>query len=472
MWWQEKVFYELYVPSFSDGNGDGIGDFKGIISKLDYLKELGVGAIWLTPFYSSPKVDNGYDISDYKNVDSDYGTMEEFEFFMAEAKKRNIKVIADLVLNHVSDKHFWFQEAKKSKDNPYRNYFFWEKEIPNNWESFFSGSAWELDKNTNEYYYHKFAPEQVDLNWTNPKVKEELFDVMKFWLDKGLDGFRLDVINFLTCKGIGKDNPKNEKGEQDHKFDINQDGILEIISELSTYVKSFGDKFLVGEIGSDKIEILKKYSGDKLLDVVFNFNLGSKEKFDTKEFYNEIISMEKDLKSLPTLFFSSHDMSRHISRFGEKEKDIERAKAVATLFLTGYGVPFIYYGDEFGMTDRIVNSVEEMKDIQGITNYKSSIEKGLSHEEALKKANEKNRDKSRAIGEWDKISVEENNPESLLNYYKYLIKLRNNNKILQYGKYKKIEHKDETIIFVREYKNKEVEVCIDFKNNKSQINFK
>lgn len=483
-WWKETVFYELYMPSFNDSNGDGKGDFKGIIEKLDYLENLGITGIWLTPFYQSPKIDNGYDISDYYSVDSDYGTMEDFEEFVDQAHKRGIKVIADLVLNHTSDQHEWFQEAKKSKDNSYRDYYIWKKN-PNNWESFFSGSAWEWDEVTNEYYYHKFAVGQVDLNWSNPKVREETNKILEFWMDKGIDGFRLDVINFMTCEGITEDNPMDEKGEQDHKFDINQPGILDAIGGINKCVKSYGDKFLVGEIGSENLDVLKRYRDDGLLDVVFNFNLGSKKKFDAKEFYDEIEKMEKDLNGYPTIFFGSHDMPRHMSRFGESKRDIERAKAIATFILTTKGVPFLYYGDEIGMTNLVANTLEEINDIQGRTNYKMERQKGGSHREALKIANEKTRDKSRSPMQWNSkgnsgfttgipwikinenykiLNVEDeiNRIDSLFNHYKKMIKLRKIEETLSYGEYKNLKYIDGLISFERVYEGERVYIYINF----------
>ena len=482
-WWKESVFYEIYMPSFKDSNGDGIGDFGGIVEKLDYLKQLGVNAIWLTPFYKSPKVDNGYDISDYCSVDADYGTMQDFEQFIVEAHKRDIKVIADMVLNHTSTEHEWFKESQKSKDNPYRDYYIWRDE-PNNYESFFSGSAWEYDDKTKQYYYHKFAKEQADLNWTNPKVMEETKKILKFWLDKGVDGFRFDVINFLTCEEVTSDNP-SEDGKQLHKYDINQNGILKTITEICSFVKSFGDKFLVGEIGSDKLDILTQYQNQNILDVVFNFNLGSKPRFDSEEIFNELVQMNKSMTGLPTLFFSSHDMSRHMSRFGETKRDVGRAKAIASLMMTAVGVPFLFEGDELGMTDLISASIDEMNDIQGVTNYKTALAKGKTPDEALVIANDSSRDKSRSPIQWDNsgnagfttgkpwLKVNENYREvniqaellksdSLLNTYIKLIKLRKTEEVLSYGRYTNLSFKAGLLQFTRSYQGSEIIVYINF----------
>ncbi|MFA6076103.1 MAG: alpha-glucosidase [Negativicutes bacterium] len=484
IWWKETVFYELYMPSFCDSNNDGIGDFRGITQKLGYLADLGIKGIWLTPFYPSPKVDNGYDVSDYCGIDSDYGTMDDFSDFINKAHSLGIKVIVDIVINHTSDKHPWFIESRKSKDNPYRDYYIW-RSAPNNWESFFSGSAWEFDVATGEYYYHKFAKEQVDLNWTNPKILAEVKAILKFWLDAGVDGFRFDVINYLTCAGITADNPVNEQGEQEHQNDINQQGVASVIGEICEYVRSFGALFTVGEVGSDKLAVLKNYQGESLLDVVFNFNLGSVKDFDSRLIFNEIRNMETELPGFPTLFFSSHDMSRYISRFGETERDIERAKAVAALMLCLKGIPFIYFGDEIGMTDLNVDSINDINDIQGRNNFVTAIRDGKSPEQALEIANRNNRDKSRSPMQWNaasgagftkgrnwlkinpnhaivNVETEKANAASLLNCYKKLINLRNTESCLMYGEYQELTYTDGLIKFVRKVVSEEIVVFVNF----------
>lgn len=483
-WWKDSTFYEIYMPSFKDGNGDGIGDFAGITSKLDYLKDLGIGGLWLTPFYPSPKVDNGYDISGYKAIDPDYGTMEDFENFIKEAHKREIRVIADLVLNHTSSLHPWFQESKSAKDHPKRDWYIWKDE-PNNWESFFGGSAWEYDKETSQYYYHAFAKEQVDLNWANPEVKEAMFDVMKFWLEKGIDGFRLDVINFLKVNDSFRDNPfDTEKKEQNHLFDKDQEGILMIIEEIAAFVHQYPDKFLVGEVGSEDLEILKRYSGPNKLDVVFNFNIGSITEFQVDRLFRALEETERAYceEQFPTLFFSSHDMSRYISRFGGGE---ERAKLVATFMLTAKGVPFIYYGDEIGMRDWVTDDIALMKDVQGLTAYKLALQSSQTHEEAVTIANDKSRDKSRTPMQWDssslvgfshhrpwitipkdayKMNVEDqqNVPDSMLSFYKHLLKIRKEHSSLRSGKYGFLRHKDGMIYFNRIDDVEKVHVVLNF----------
>lgn len=481
-WWKQSVFYEIYMPSFCDGNNDGIGDFKGITSKLDYLKNLGIDGIWLTPFYKSPKIDNGYDISDYYQIDPDYGTIQDFERLIQEAHQRGIRVIADLVLNHTSSEHQWFQESKSSKDHPKRDWYIWRDE-PNNWESFFGGTAWEYDAESQQYYYHAFAKEQVDLNWANPAVKQAMFKVMKFWLEKGVDGFRLDVINFLKVNNSFVDNPYDGE-EQVHLYDKDQDGVLSVISEIQEFVHQYPDKFLVGEVGSEDLEILKHYSGLDLLDVVFNFNIGSIVEFDAYKLYQQLAATDDAYNEaqIPTLFFSSHDMSRYVSRFGGNE---DRAKVIATLMLTAKGIPFIYFGDEIGMRDWISDDIAKMKDVQGIMGYKLALEAGKSHEEALAIANEKSRDKSRTPMQWNSqahvgfseglpwITIPEeandvtvegqmSNPESMLSFYKSLLKLRKEHSCLQFGDYEVIRYENDMISFVRKDSVEKIVVALNF----------
>lgn len=364
-WWKETVFYQIYMPSYADSNGDGYGDFKGMTNKLDYLKELGVKGIWLTPFLTSPKVDNGYDVANYYEVDPTYGNKADFDIFLKEAHKRGIKVIMDMVLNHTSTDSKWFQEAQKSKDNPYRDYYIWRDEL-NNWESFFGGTAWQKDTLTNQYYYHKFDKRMADLNWANPKVVAEIQKVLRFWLDTGVDGFRLDVINFLNTDGITTDNPiKN--GVQEHLNDISQSGVKEAMKKIKSVVNEYDNRFVVGEIGSDKIEVLNQYQSPDLLDVVFNFNFGSIDTFSAQRIFDELESMEKNGSNYPTLFFGSHDMPRMIDRLADG--NTERAEALAALILTAKGVPFVYYGEEIGMHNITAQTMEEMVDVQGKTQY-------------------------------------------------------------------------------------------------------
>lgn len=480
-WWKESVFYQIYMPSYADSNGDGYGDFKGMTEKLDYLQNLGIKGIWLTPFLTSPKVDNGYDVANYYEVDPTYGNKADFDTFLNESHKRGIKVIIDMVFNHTSTDSKWFQESRKSKDNPYRDYYIWKDE-PNNWESFFGGTAWEKDPITNQYYYHKFDKRMADLNWSNPKVVAEIQNVLRFWLNSGVDGFRLDVINFLTTNGITKDNPMKD-GKQDHINDIDQEGVKNAMRIIKSTVNEYDNRFIVGEIGSDKIEVLKQYQSQDLLDVVFNFNFGSIKKFSTQRIFDELQSMEKNMSNYPTLFFGSHDMPRMIDRLADGKTD--RAIALTALMLTAKGVPFIYYGEEIGMHNIIAKNINEMVDIQGRTHYKLAIEKGKNNAEALLEGNEHNRDKSRSPMQWNStvfagfskekswikinsdykktnVHVLESQKSAILNSYKKLIALRNKEKVLQYGTYENLEYSKDQISFTRLFEGEKITVIINF----------
>lgn len=480
-WWKESVFYQIYMPSYADSNGDGYGDFKGMTQKLDYLQSLGVRGIWLTPFLTSPKVDNGYDIADYYEVDPTYGTKADFDLFLNEAHQRGIRVIIDMVLNHTSTDCKWFQESRKSKDNPYRDYYIWKDE-PNNWESFFGGTAWQKDSLTDQYYYHKFDVRMADLNWANPKVVTEVQNILRFWLDAGVDGFRLDVINFLNTDGITANNPTKD-GEQDHINDINQEGVKNAMRIIKSTVNEYDNRFIVGEIGSDKIEVLKQYQSQDLLDVVFNFNFGSIAEFSAQRIFDELQSMEKNMSNYPTLFFGSHDMPRMIDRLADGNPD--RATALAALMLTAKGVPFIYYGEEIGMHNIIAQNLDEMVDIQGRTQYQLALDEGKNPQDALLFGNKHNRDKSRSTMQWSgdafagfstekawikinpdykTVNVAALTPQknSILNTYKKLIALRNQEKVLQYGTYDNLECKEDQISFTRSFEGDKIMVIINF----------
>ena len=490
-WWKETVFYEIYMPSYKDGNGDGYSDFKGLTSKLDYIQQLGVKGIWLTPFLESPKVDNGYDVSDYHKVDPVYGTLDDFKVFLAEAHKRDISIIMDLVVNHTSTASHWFQEARKSKDNPYRDYYIWTDTI-NNWESFFGGSAWELDPLTNQYYYHQFDVKMADLNWGNPKVVKEIQQVFRFWLDMGVDGFRLDVINFLTTDGMTQDNPY-ENGGQVHRYDKDQAGVKAAMRTIKSTINEYPDRFVIGEIGSDKIDELKLYQSTDLLDVVFNFNFGSISKFSAQKIYDELVSMEKHMQNYPTLFFGSHDMPRLMNRLAAQ--DPARAEALAALILTAKGVPFVYYGEEIGMENIEATSLDEMKDIQARIQYKLALKKGVSKVEALKIGNQHNRDKSRSPMQWTdqafagfsdssawikvqanyttlNVAALEKQEGSLLNNYKKLIALRNSEPVLQYGEYVELAFSKDCISFTRIYEQVSVRCYFNFGERPIDISLK
>ena len=484
------------MASFQDGNGDGIGDFKGLTSRLDYLQDLGVNGLWITPFYPSPKVDNGYDVADYFNVDPDFGSLEDFDHFIEKAHARGIRVIIDVVLNHVSTEHAWFREAVSNPESKYRDYFFFQDE-PNGWESFFGGSAWEKEPDGTQVYYHKFAPEQADLNWQNKAVRDDMLRVLKFWLDRGVDGFRLDVINFLSCNGIGEENlHRDSKGRQIHDHDIDQPGIYDCISEICDFVRDYSarrgkESFLVGEVGHEELSKLAPYQRDDLLDVVFNFNLGSMGSFDIGEIHGQLVAMEDQLVGLPTIFFNSHDMARSMSRLCHD--NAEQAAALAALTLMAKGVSFLYFGEEIGMPDYIPQSVSEMQDVQAVNHYQLALAEGKSISEAYDKALEECRDKSRLYMQWndDKFSgfsrstpwigetapnnlpkVEEqiNDPDSLWHWYKTLIALRRDNPALNFGNYDILSLEKGLLTFARRRQNKIIHIQINFSDQKHPVN--
>jgi len=484
-WWRETVFYQVYLPSFKDGNGDGIGDFYGLIDQLDYLQTLGVSGIWVTPFYPSPLVDNGYDVSDYCAVAARFGTLEIFRRFIREAHARGIKVIIDVVLNHVSSEHPWFRDALNNPDSRYRDYFIFSRQ-PNNWQSFFGGSAWTPEADGEHYYYHKFSPQQVDLNWTNPKVMAEAKAVLDFWQDQGVDGFRLDVINFFTCAPMpGRDNPIGKDGEQEHIFDINQPGLEATLQELFAHARHRSGTFIVGEVGSQQLEELVRYQAPRLCDVVFNFNLGSLPHFDPEEIFTQLKKMDSLQQGEPTLFFSSHDMPRMMSRLAGG--DSARARALACLQLTGRGVPFIYAGEEIGMTDYIASNLQGMHDIQGINHYRLNLAKWGDPARAFEYALTKSRDNARSPLQWTSepdagfsqttpwmainpdypqvnAAAAKAAPDSLWNDYRRLIALRSRYPVFQYGTYESLNLEQNTLIFCRRHLREHVTVVIHLGN--------
>jgi len=480
-WWKESVFYQIYMPSFQDSDGNGYSDFSGMASRLDYLQALGIKGIWLTPFLKSPKVDNGYDVADYYEIDPVYGNTENFQNFLNEAHKRGIKVIMDMVVNHTSTDSKWFQESRKSRDNPYRDYYIW-RDKPNNWGSCFGGGAWAFDSLTNQYYLHKFDVRMADLNWSNPAVVKEVQNVLRYWLDLGIDGFRFDVINFLNTDDITTDNPIID-GKEQRQYNINQPGVKRAIAIIKSTVNEYKDRFTVGEVGNDQIDVLRIYQSPQLMDVVFNFNFGSIPNFSVTRLFTELKSMENNMSDYPTLFFGSHDNPRLMDRLAGGNTD--RAKALAALMLTAKGVPFIYYGEEIGMENITAATYDEIADVQGRTFYQLALNEGKTPVQALVWGNDHNRDKSRSPMQWDEsanagfssgkpwIKVNENfrtvnvqhslqQNNSILNTYKALLNLRNKEKTLQFGNYERLEQNDDRILFTRSYAGDKITVIVNF----------
>lgn len=407
-WWQKVVVYQIYPRSFQDTNGDGIGDLKGIISRLDYLQKLGIEAIWLSPVYQSPNDDNGYDISNYRAIMQEFGTMAELEQLIHEAKERGIRIILDLVVNHTSDEHPWFIEARKSKDNPYRDFYIWRNPVnntyPNDLKSIFSGPAWQYDEKTKQYYLHLFSQKQPDLNWENASVRQAVYDMMNFWIDKGIGGFRMDVIDLI---GKIPDKKITGNGPKLHKY----------LQEMNH--ATFGDKELltVGETWGATPEIAKLYSDParEELSMVFQFeHIGLDEVAGQSKWVSRPLQI-KELKTVfskwqtelgdngwNSLFWNNHDLPRIVSRWGNDEDYHEKsAKMLAILLHCMKGTPYIYQGEEIGMTNHVVTDIEEVEDIESRNMYFQQLSAGQSKETLLKAINQKGRDNARTPMQWD-----------------------------------------------------------------------
>ena len=407
-WWHSSVVYQIYPRSFNDSNGDGIGDINGIREKLDYLKELGIDVIWLSPVYKSPNDDNGYDISDYCDIMDEFGTMEDMDNLLKEANERGIKILMDLVVNHTSDEHKWFIEAKKSKDNEYRDYYIWRDPVdghePNDLGSTFSGSAWQYDETTGQYYLHLFSKKQPDLNWENENVRSEVYKMMNFWVDKGIGGFRMDVIDL-----IGK--------VPDEMITGNGPKLHEYLQEMNKAALEGNDLLTVGETWGATPEVAKLYSNPerKELSMVFQFEhigldqIEGKEKWDLKEL--ELLDLKKVLSKWQTelegqgwnsLFWNNHDLPRIVSRWGnDKEYRVLSAKMFATLLHGMKGTPYIYQGEELGMTNVKFEDINEYNDIESLNMYKDRLSKGYTHDEIMESIYAKGRDNARTPMQWD-----------------------------------------------------------------------
>ncbi|MCU9612664.1 alpha-glucosidase [Caldibacillus lycopersici] len=492
-WWQTAVVYQIYPRSFQDSNGDGIGDLQGIITRLDYLENLGISAIWLSPVYQSPNDDNGYDISDYQNIMTEFGTMEDMDELIKQAEKRNIKIIMDLVVNHTSDEHQWFIESRKGKDNPYRDYYIWRDPVngrkPNDLRSIFSGSAWEFDEESGQYYLHLFSKKQPDLNWENESVRQEVWDMMNFWLEKGVGGFRMDVIDL-----IGK--------IPDQEITGNGPKLHEYLQEMNE--KTFGnyDVLTVGETWGATPEIAKLYSNPKRkeLSMVFQFeHIGldqqeGKDKWDTKPL--SVNELKKVLSKWQTslgnegwnsLFWNNHDLPRIVSRWGnDTTYHKESAKMFAILLHLMKGTPYIYQGEEIGMTNCKITDISEVNDIESINMYKERLAQGYSKEEIIDSINKKGRDNARTPMQWDnsenagfttgtpwlrvnpnykEINVTANlaDANSIFYCYKQLIQLRKDNPIIVWGDYVLVEEVPEQVfMYLRKFEGETWAVVANF----------
>lgn len=501
-WWHSSVVYQIYPRSFKDSNGDGIGDINGIREKLDYLKELGIDVIWLSPVYKSPNDDNGYDISDYCDIMDEFGTMEDMDNLLKEANERGIKILMDLVVNHTSDEHKWFIEAKKSKDNEYRDYYIWRDSVdgnePNDLGSTFSGSAWQYDETTGQYYLHLFSKKQPDLNWENEKVRNEVYKMMNFWVDKGIGGFRMDVIDL-----IGK--------VPDEMITGNGPKLHEYLQEINKAALEGKDLLTVGETWGATPDIAKLYSnpGRKELSMVFQFEhigldqIEGKEKWDVKSL--ELLDLKKVLSKWQTelegqgwnsLFWNNHDLPRIVSRWGnDKEYRIESAKMLATLLHGMKGTPYIYQGEELGMTNVRFDDINDYNDIESLNMYKDRLSKGYSHNEIMESIYAKGRDNARTPMQWDDsenagfttgtpwLAVNKNydkinakqclqDENSIFNHYKKLIDIRKNNDTIIYGDYKLLCEDDENIFaYVRELNGDKILVVCNFYDKDVEFKF-
>lgn len=502
-WWKKSVVYQIYVKSFQDSNHDGIGDLRGIISRLDYLKQLGVDVLWLTPIYKSPNDDNGYDISSYYEIQPEFGTMEDFEMLLEQAHERDIKIILDIVFNHTSDEHPWFQESKKSIDNPYRNYYIWHEakdgHEPNNWTSCFQGSAWKYDSATGQYYLHLFSEKQPDLNWQNPDVRQACYDIMNFWVDKGVDGFRLDVINLIS-----KDESKYtiDSTIKGHTVCANGPHIHEYLQEMNQKVHHFKDLLTVGETPNVKVEDAKKYAplDQSELSMIFQFELmnvdGAEEnkwtdrKYLLKDFKEILSRWQTGMHGYATnsLFLNNHDQPRLISRFGDTSTPLyheKSAKLLATVLHMMEGIPYIYQGEELGMTNVPFQSLQDYRDIESFHAYDQFVnkEKSVSHTDMMRYLLKSSRDNARTPIQWNHqknagftdatpwIMVNPNyvtinaenevdDPDSIFTTYQKLIQLRKKEPLIINGQYEDIDDPNSNLFIYKRFNDVEEIVVI------------
>ena len=514
-WWKEAVVYQIYPRSFCDSNGDGIGDLNGITSKLDYLKELGIDVIWLSPVYKSPNDDNGYDISDYEDIMTEFGTMEDFDKMLDAAHERGIKIVMDLVVNHTSDEHPWFVESRSSKDNEKRDYYIWKEgkdgKEPTNWGSAFSGPAWKYDEKTDMYYLHLFSVKQPDLNWENPKVRKEVFDMMTRWCEKGIDGFRMDVISLIS-KPEGFPDAKVVGLYGDMNICANGPKVHDYLKEMNEKVLSKFDIMTVGETAGVTLDEAKKYANSEgsELNMVFQFEhmgLDGEGDFKWSTKHIPLVPLKENLTKWQlgldevawnSLYFCNHDQPRIVSRLGDDSDGFREvsAKCIATCLHMMQGTPYVYQGEELGMTNTVFKSVDDFRDLESINAYKELIESGLyTKEDMFPKIAHKSRDNARTPMQWDasenagfttgtpwiavnpnykKVNVADQlkREDSVFNYYKKLIRLRKENEIIVYGNYELLLPEDENIFaYVRTLDNQKLLVVCNFSKAEQKFDF-
>ena len=505
-WWKKSVVYQVYPKSFKDSNGDGIGDLNGLKEKLPYLEKLGIDVIWLNPIFQSPQVDNGYDISDYRQIEPTLGTMEDFDELLAEAHKHGIKIILDLVVNHTSDQHQWFQEAKKSKDNPYHDYYIWKDEVPNNWGSSFGGSAWEYVEAVDQYYLHCFAKEQPDLNWDNPKVREDVYDILRFWLNKGIDGFRMDVITLISKDPAFPDGPiiQNKAYGSYYAGCASGPRVHEYLKEMNREVLSKYDIMTVGEAPHTSADEAVPYTaaGEKELQMVFHFDHMHLD-YDENGKYAKTRVKLTDLKRVMTewqekmhacngwnsLYWSNHDQARAVTRFGNESPAyrVISAKMLGTVLHMMQGTPYIFEGEELGMTNAFFDKIEDYRDLEAIDIFKDFTgRKGFSEKDTLELLRLKSRDNARTPMQWDDtrhagftegtpwIDVNPNYTEinaekcledsdSVFYYYQKLVKLRHEVPVITDGEYELLDAENEKVyMYLRKGENESLVVAANF----------
>lgn len=491
MWWKEAIGYEIYLRSFKDSNGDGIGDLRGIIEKLDYLEFLGVNLLWICPFFKSPKDDNGYDISDYKSIDEEYGNFFDFQELLEKAHEKKMKVIIDLVINHTSDEHSWFKESRKSRYNKKKDWYIW-RDKKNNWGSIFGGSAWEYCKEREQYYLHIFSKKQPDLNWENKEVRKEIYKTVNWWLDKGIDGFRVDAISHIKkeINFLDLPNESNKEYVEAYESYMNVFGIDKLLKELRENTFDNYSILTVGEANGVSVEEALKWVDEKKgsFNMIFQFEhlkLWDYEKnivFSPKRYKKILEKWQKalDKNGWNALFIENHDIPRSVSTWGNDEKFWEKSsKSFGTAYFLLKGTPFIYQGQEIGMTNTNFKTFKEINEIKSINIYNDKIENGESEEKILKLLSKISRDNGRTPVQWSNslnagftegepwIKVNENykkinikdqmeNKDSILNYYRQLIDLKKREKTLIYGKFKMVLSDDEDIFsYIRKDESKE-----------------
>ena len=515
-WWKESVVYQIYPRSFCDSNGDGIGDLNGITGKLDYLKELGIDVIWLSPVYKSPNDDNGYDISDYQAIMEEFGTMEDFDRMLATAHEKGIKIMMDLVVNHTSDEHKWFIESRKSTDNPYRDYYIWrpakeDGSLPNNWGSCFSGPAWEYDKTTDMYFLHLFSKKQPDLNWDNPAVRQDVFDMMNWWLKKGVDGFRMDVISLISKEPGLPDKEPGINGYATFNVSANGPHVHEYLQEMRQKALNNADTITVGECSGVTLEEAKKYarSDEKELNMVFQFehmDVDSDEKagkwttrkMDLRDLKKILTRWQKGLQDIAwnSLYWENHDQPRSVSRFGNDSDEYREisAKMLATCIHMMQGTPYVYQGEELGMTNCPFNTLDNFRDLESINAFHELTEQGkMTEEDMMAAIGYKGRDNARTPMQWDdsayagfstanpwimvnpnytKINAKDqiNREDSVFKYYQKLIKLRHESELIVYGTYDLILDDDKDIYaYIRTLGDEKLIVYCNFSENTREV---